>query len=112
MMADETAFPGIQVKRIYTGSKKPSEGGIVDTLTKEISKITPEYIKKKIGGSKTLTYELKIKAMSETSAKAKGRAFVRIKNPFEPSEVIISKSDKVESGNLMNDYDVTLSVMK
>jgi len=111
-MSDDTAFPGIQVKSIYTGSERPSEGGIVDTLTKEISKITPEYIKDKLGGSETLTYELKIKAISKTSAKAKARAFVRLKNPFEPSEVVISKSKKTSSDKLMNEYDVTLSVRK
>lgn len=62
-----------------------------------------------------LRYSLEVKALTEASAKAKTRAFLRIKNPFEPRVTTIESKGKAGytvENPLMSVYKITARVEK
>lgn len=122
----QTIFPGIEVTSLDIvkgvikgdGSLGTAEGfgevvGQEDLLQNNvITKTVRKLYKENLGERDALTYTLRVKATNEASAKTKARAYVRLKNPFEPSALAIASSEKIRNNNLVKTYLIAVPVMK
>lgn len=122
-MPRQTAFPGIIVEQIDARaggggrSLEFDEGLPEDINTERIESFTSQI---NIFGSdlveNKLTYHLHVAAYNNVSAKAKARAFVRLKNPFEPDVIEVSEPEKLKDLGVLkggrNAYSVTVEVKK
>lgn len=106
-----TVFPGISVIRIDTESSiVGTDDG--DAIEGFFDSITPEFIDEKLGTRDKLMYSLVVNATNETSARAKAKAFVRAKNPFEVTNVQITSLDKKDDKGFFNAYSIGVGITK
>lgn len=108
-----TVFPGVEVSRIDTrdsvieGNQSPEDRirGVLET-------ITPEQIREQLGDNERLVYTLRVSATNELAAKAKARAFVRAKNPFELGSVTFTSIDTIDDEGILKVYLIGVGVAK
>lgn len=114
-----SVFPGIEVRGIETfesvvgtdtGMALRPEGELAsaeDIIPEEIKTLLLESEKDK------LLYDLRVDAVNKRAALAKGRTFVRAKNPFEPGVVTNTGPIKMlDEGTVRDTYHVSLGVEK
>lgn len=98
--------PAIDILQVDTKGSIVSEGDSLDA-----DEATEEALEELAKGEKALVYTLLITGVSETAARVRGRAFVRLKNPFTPSRIEVTDSlDK--SDGAINKFVVTVGLSK
>lgn len=108
------AFPAITVHRIdtresVTGMSDDADASIVQP---DISDLTPDVIKDLAEDRDKLMYDLIVKASTETMARTRAKMFVRLKNPFELSDVTIANFEKKGEGSVWNEYSILVGITK
>lgn len=106
-----TNFPGIEIIRIDTKGSviADDEGPSIDVGSETI---TSDFINEKLGGEQKLHYSLSVKALTERGAKAKAKAFVRFKNPFEVTMVQVTSIEKVDEDDPLDTYSIGVGIAK
>lgn len=108
-MADRM-FPGISVMTVATADEltQPDESPSIEGW---IDNLTPTIMEEVFEGETILFYTLSVRAVSEQTARAKAKAFVRVKNLFEPSRIEVTS---IEGGGPITkrSYTVTVGVEK
>lgn len=108
-----SVFPAVSVLRIDTKKSLTEEGASEEDMVEGVlHEITPEFIDERLGGREKLIYTLSVKASSALGAKAKAKAFVRVKNPFEITNVEIIQTDVMDQAGILNEYRVTVGITK
>lgn len=122
----QSIFPGVEVHSLTIikgvvqddgtlGVAEGFGGGITDKdilgdnfITKTARRIFEE----QVGERDALAYELIVKATNPASARVKAKAYVRLKNPFEPTLIAISNVEEIEGEGLIKTYSVSVPVIK
>lgn len=114
-------FPFVQLELVRIDTKESmlsDETGVVgkdsamENLMGLTEEVTPGMIRERLGDRQHLFYTMNIKAPSKKIAEMKAKAFVRSRNPFEPSRVGVTNSEKIEDGTLRNTYNVAVGISK
>lgn len=122
-MERQTAFPGIIVRAIQA---KSGEGGKTLEFEEGLPEDIPTERIQSFLDSVTmfdselvdseLTYNLQVAAVNPSVAKGKARTFARLKNPFEPSMVDVSKPEQLKMigvfDGLRKAYKVDVNIQK
>lgn len=122
MPGRQTAFPNILVEEILARNESKGRGVEFDEGLPE--NIPTERIESLISSVRVfgsdrpeskLVYKLQVMALTESSAKAYARAFVRLKNPFEPDIVGTEVVETLGTGGVLdrrNRYRIEVTVEK
>lgn len=122
----QTVFPGVEVESIFIIKNVIEEDGTLgaaetfgDSLDQDnilqnnyITRTVRKFYKDRLGERDALAYELSVKATNSKSAEIKAKAFVRLKNPFEPTLIAISNVQEIEGEGLVKTYAVGVPVIK
>ena len=122
----QTVFPGVEVHSLVVikgvvqedGSLGAASGFGGDITNKDIlgdnivSRTVRRLFDEKVGERDALAYELIVKATNPASARLKAKAYVRLKNPFEPTVIAISNIQEMEGEGLVKTYSVGVPVIK
>lgn len=114
-----TVFPGVKVRSIDTAeSVTGRDPGLALEPSEELAAagdIIPEEIQSLFVKSDMdkLLYDLRIESVSKRAAVAKGKAFVRFKNPFEPTNIrVTGPVVKTDDSGPRDTYQVSLGITK
>lgn len=113
-MGNSFFFPGIDILQLEVREKAetPERGEFVrETTFPTISPDILENLRRK-SGVYALVYTLKVDAVTESGARNRARAFVRMKNIFEPDFISVQDAKLMREGVATNDYEVVVEVTK
>jgi len=109
-MARQTAVPGIIVNSIgvetQTSTKTMEFNSKPEDIdyTRLLSLLEQYNVLYPRPGATTIVYDLDVSAYNTTSAGPKARAFVRLKNPFEPNIIKTSEPRKTDDLGVVSGY--------
>lgn len=113
-MGNSFFFPGIDILQLEAREKAetPQRGEFVREVT--FPTISPNILEnlRERTGVFALVYTLKVDAVTEIGAKNRARAFVRMKNIFEPDFISVQDVKLMRRRPVTNDYEVVVEVAK
>lgn len=116
----QTLFPNISLKKIrakgdgYSQSFNGGASGSGRDIGAMIKSVV-QRMRLKVDANHSIEYVMSVTAFSKSAAKAKGRGFVRAKNPFEPDIISTSATEKASSvgiGGVRSMYEVRVEIQK